>query len=134
MDSIIENRINTMLPLLDEKQIRIYLATEANGLGYGGLKAVHELTGVSMTTIIKGRKELKDGKNEPNRDRKSGGGRKTITQKYGTIQQEVEKIVRNDSLGSPEKTLLWTTKSLRNIGKVLSEKGFTISHDTVGNL
>jgi hypothetical protein len=59
MDSIVENRIKTMLPLLDEKQKRIYLAAEAESLGYGGLKAVHELTGVSKTTIIRGKKNYR---------------------------------------------------------------------------
>jgi DNA-binding MurR/RpiR family transcriptional regulator len=53
MDSIVENRIKAMLPVLDEKQKRIYLAAEAEGLGHGGVKAVHELTGVSETTIIR---------------------------------------------------------------------------------
>jgi len=57
MDSMTENRINTMLPLLDEKQRRIYLAAEVESIGFGGLKAVHELTGVSMTTIIRGKKK-----------------------------------------------------------------------------
>jgi len=134
MDNIVGNRIKTMLPLLDEKQKRIYLATEAEGLGHGGLKAVHELTGMSKTTIIRGKKELQEGNIEQNRIRKSGGGRKTITQKYGNIQEEIERIISNSTLGSPEKTLLWTTKSLRNIEKALREKGFGISHDTIGNL
>jgi transposase len=123
-----------MLPLLDEKQKRVYLATETEGLGYGGLKAVHELTGVSMTTIIRGKKELQEGNLEKKRVRKSGGGRKAITQKYSGIQEEIEKIIENKTLGNPEKILLWTTKSLRNIEKVLSEKGFVVSHDTIGNL
>ncbi|MHB9292421.1 hypothetical protein Holit_01518 [Hollandina sp. SP2] len=73
MDSIVESRIKKMLPLLDEKQKRIYLATEAEGLGYGGLRAVHELTGVSQTTIIRGRKELREGTIEQSRIRKRGG-------------------------------------------------------------
>jgi hypothetical protein len=30
--------------------------------------------------------------------------------------------------------ILWTTKSLRNIEKALREKGFAISHDTIGNI
>ncbi|MDR2053660.1 MAG: ISAzo13 family transposase, partial [Treponema sp.] len=30
--------------------------------------------------------------------------------------------------------MVWTTKSLRNIEKTLREEGFTISHDTVGNV
>jgi len=134
MDSIVENRIMTMLPLLDEKQKRVYLATEAKSLGRGGLKAIHELTGVSQTTIIKGKKELKEGTVEQNRVRKSGGGRKAIAKKYSHIQEEIEKIIGNNTLGSPDRILFWTTKSLRNIEKTLQEKGYAISHDTVGNL
>jgi transposase len=133
MDSVAKNRIKIMLPLLDEKQKRIYLATEAEGLGYGGLKSIHELTGVSKTTIIRGKKELKEGVVVHDRIRKTGGGRKLITQKYSNIQKEIEKIVSNDTLGNPEKIIYWTTKSLRNIEKALREKGIAVSHDTVGN-
>ena len=134
MESVVENRIKTMLPLLDEKQKRIYLATEAEGLGRGGVKAVHELTGVSKTTIIKGKKELQEGKIEKDRVRRGGGGRKSITKKYDGIKEEIEKIVGSDTLGNPEKVLLWTTKSLRNIEASLHESGYEVSHDTIGNL
>jgi len=134
MDSVVENRINTMLSLLDEKQKRVYLATEAKGLGRGGVKAVHELTGVSKTTIIRGKKELHEGTIEQGRIRKSGGGRKSMSQKYNGIKDEIEKIIVNDTLGNPEKVLLWTTKSLRNIEAALHENGYKISHDTIGNL
>jgi transposase len=134
MNSIIENRIKTMLPLLNEKQKRIYLATEVEGLGHGGLKVIHELTGVSKTTIIKGKKELQEGNVEPKRIRRSGGGRKTTMRKYENIQKEIERIVVNNTFGNPEKALLWTTKSLRNIEKALNERGFNISHDTIGNI
>ena len=54
----IEKRVSTMLPLLDEKQKRIFLALEAENIGYGGVKLIHEITGVSQTTIIKGKKNL----------------------------------------------------------------------------
>ena len=134
MDSIVEDRIKTMLPLLDEKQKRIYLAAEAEGLGYGGLKAIHELTGVSKTTIIKGKKEIQEGTIDYKRIRRSGGGRKAIEQKYGSIKEELEKIVGDNTLGNPEKIILWTTKSLRNIENIMREKGFNVSHDTIGNL
>jgi hypothetical protein len=83
--------------LLDEKQKRIYLAKEAEGLGYGGLKAVYELTGMSKTTIVRGKKELREGSVEHNRIRKCGGGRKPIAQKYGAIQQEIEKLSGKDT-------------------------------------
>jgi transposase len=134
MNSIAEDRIKKQLPLLDEKQRRIYLAKEAEGLGCGGLKAVHELTGVSQTTILRGKKELQEGAIEHDRIRRRGGGRKRIMQKYDTIQQEIEKIIGSDTAGNPEKVILWTTKSLRNIENALREKGFAISHDTIGKV
>jgi hypothetical protein len=134
MDCITEDRIRIMLPLLNEKQKRIYLAKESEGLGHGGLKAVHELTGVSKTTIIKAKKELVEDTYGHNRIRKTGAGRKQITQKYPNIYDAIEKIIDNDTLGDPERYILWTTKSLRNIQKTLTQKGFDISHATLGNL
>jgi transposase len=132
---VIEKRVTRMLPLLDEKQKRIFLALEAESIGYGGVKLIHEITGVSQTTIIKGKKELELGEISPDvRIRKKGGGRKRITQKYEDIVDEIEKIVANDTYGDPERVLTWTTKSLRNITTVLQEKGYEISHDTVGNI
>ena len=77
MDKQTEAKIMTMLPLLNERQKRIYLATEAEALGRGGIKELSKLTGVSQTTIIKGKKEISSG--EPLdiiAIRNSGGGRK----------------------------------------------------------
>lgn len=135
MESILETRINTMLPLLDEKQKRAFLALESNALGRGGVKLVHEISGVSQTTIIRGKKELESGKLvNDGRVRKTGGGRKQISEKYKSITEEIEKIVADKTYGNPENPLTWTTKSLRNIKEHLNEKGFEINHDTVGKI
>jgi transposase len=124
-----------MLPLLNEKQRQLYLATEAKSLGHGGLKAIHDLTGTSMTTIIKGQKELNTNPKPNNQQiRKTGGGRKPITQKHQTPKTELEKILENNTTGNPQQPLLWTTKSLRNIEKTLKEKSLNVSHDTIGNV
>ncbi|MDR2719254.1 MAG: hypothetical protein LBC03_00390 [Nitrososphaerota archaeon] len=86
MDSTTKTRIQKILPLLNEKQRRMYLASEVESIGHGGLRAIHELTGTSKTTIIKGKKELQQQQNQNNiqqnqkRIRKTGGGRKSITQ------------------------------------------------------
>jgi len=48
MDKQTEDKIMTMLPLLNERQKRIYLASEAIVLGRGGLKEISQLTGVSQ--------------------------------------------------------------------------------------
>ena len=135
MDSGLVTKINTMLPLLDERQKRIFLALEANALGRGGVKLIHEISGVSQTTIIRGKKELEAG--EPASDRhirNPGGGRKKTTQKYENIKEEIEKIVADKTYGNPENPLTWTTKSLRNIKEHLEEKGYQINHDTVGKI
>ena len=102
MDSKTKDRIQKMLPLLDEKQRRLYLAAETESMGYGGLQAIHELTGISKTTIIKGKHELKnDCKNDDGRIRKNGGGRKAITEKYENITEEIEQIIENWTVPQP---------------------------------
>ena len=135
MDNRTRDRIRKMLPLLDEKQRRLYLAAETESIGHGGLSAIHELTGVSKTTIIKGKNELRNScNNNDGRIRKNGGGRKPITQKYNNITEEIEKIIESSTAGNPERIILWTTKSLRNIEDILREKGLKASHDTIGNI
>lgn len=56
---------------------RWYVAKEAMSLGRGGLKAMHELTGISRPTILKGMEELRNRRTlVSGRIRSSGGGRK----------------------------------------------------------
>ena len=132
MDSVAVNRVQTMLPLLDERQKRLYLAAEANSIGRGGLNEIHKLTGVSKTTIIRGQRELDEGCScDEGRIRKKGGGRKPITRKYENIAEEIEKTVEDDTAGNPENVILWTTKSLRTIQDLLNESGISVSHNTI---
>jgi hypothetical protein len=48
-----------VLRTLDEAQARWYVAKEALALGRGGLRRMHELTGMSQPTILKGMRELR---------------------------------------------------------------------------
>jgi transposase len=128
-------KINSILPMLDEKQRRVYLASEAKALGHGGVKIIHEISGVSQTTIIRGKKELDAGEAEDdNRVRAKGGGRKKTTQKYECISEEIQKIIGEETYGNPENPLSWTTKSLRNITDALQKSGYEVGHDTVGKI
>ncbi len=47
-----------MLDNLNEKDRRLYVASEALRLGYGGITKVHKLSGVSRVTITHGILEL----------------------------------------------------------------------------
>jgi hypothetical protein len=46
-------RFEVLLPHLNERQQRLALATEARLLGHGGVRAVAEVAGVSVTTVRK---------------------------------------------------------------------------------
>ncbi|MDR2758033.1 MAG: hypothetical protein LBB78_01485, partial [Spirochaetaceae bacterium] len=46
-----EERIKMMLPLLDEKQRRSFLASEALAYGYGGIAMAQRLSGMSKNTM-----------------------------------------------------------------------------------
>jgi len=124
-----------MLPLMDEKQARLFLASCANTLGHGGVKAVCEISGFSKTTIIKGKKELANGKYLPKeRVRKSGGGRKKLEETYPELPEWIEAIVSPETYGNPENPLLWTTKSLRKIQDVvLSEHNVYVSFRSIAS-
>ncbi|MCL2107618.1 MAG: hypothetical protein FWH26_11255 [Oscillospiraceae bacterium] len=97
MDSAAVKRIQTMLPHLDEKQKRLFLAAEVESMGRGGLRDIHELTGVSKTTIIRGKRELSEGSSIGGRIRNVGGGRNPITEKYSNIEEKIEEILSEET-------------------------------------
>ncbi len=133
--SLIKEKLR-FLSKLNEKEARHYVALWAIELEWGGVSEVNKLTGKSMTTIRKGIKEINSAKklDEPNRIRKKGSGRKTLTSKKPEIIKNLELIMENDTSGDPMKHLKWTTKSTGNVADELKEKGYRISADTVGRL
>lgn len=67
--------LTRFLSVLDEKQRRLFLGFESLRLGYGGDKAVSDLTGIDVRTIAKGRRELVSHDISVDRIRKPGAGR-----------------------------------------------------------
>lgn len=136
-DSLLQEKYNTLNLLLNERDRRIVFAAEAKSLGPGGLSKVSLLSGISRVTLNSGLKELKDNLvSTPikTKIRKAGGGRKKEVHKNKILEDEIEKIVSPYTMGDPMKPLQWTSKSLRNIAKVLEEKGQKISHRLVGDI
>jgi len=138
MDNIdifsLQNRIETMLPSLNEYQQRRYLASEAKSLGHGGITLVSELSGVSNKTISKGIKELEidDAPLLPlGRCRKAGGGRKPIWESESGILIVLESLISPHTKGDPGRLLLWTNKSLRNLSDELKLEGYTANRNAV---
>mgnify|MGYP003946046373 CR=1 FL=1 len=68
--------------------------------------------------------ELTTAKTLPaERIRDTGGGRKSILQVDKKIVKEIEKIVDENTVGSPMNALKWTSKTSRNIADELFRKG-----------
>ena len=111
-----EEKIKTMLPLLNEYQRRIFLASEAMSYGRRGIQKVSKISGFSMNTIRKGIAEIKANEDlRRERIRKEGGGRKSLTEKYPRIKEHILAIVNPQTYGNPERVLSYTTLSVRTI-------------------
>jgi len=134
MYDVLERKIHQMMPLLDEKQLRRYLGSEAEALGYGGIAIVAQISGKARNTIVAGIKENKSGENSAVGIRKAGGGRKPIREKHPEIAKVIENIVSDSTFGNPENPLTYTTKSTRKIKQILNEQGYEIGHNVVGDI
>jgi hypothetical protein len=134
MYETLKNKIRQMMPLLNEKQLRRYLGSEAEALGHGGIGVISIISGKARNTITAGIKENKNKENDENRIRRPGGGRKSIKEKHPEILKLIESIVSDCTFGNPENPLAYTTKSTRKIKQVLNEKGYTIGHNVVADI
>jgi hypothetical protein len=91
---------------------------------------------MSRQTLTEGVKELDraDSVMPAGRSRKAGGGRKPVWEKQTGIPDMLEELVCAHTKGDPTTTLLWTNKSLRNLERGLSEKGYKASCRVVGEM
>jgi hypothetical protein len=112
------------------------LSAEAKSLGYGGISLISRISGMSRQTLTEGVKELDctDSIMPEGRNRKSGGGRKSVWETQPGIPEALEEIVSAHTKGDPMTTLLWTNKSLRNLEKGLAENGYSVSYRVVGEM
>jgi len=123
-----------MLPELDERQRRLFLANEAISYGHGGVTLVSQISGMSRTTIIKGIKEIKNGTRSNGMIRRRGGGRNYVERNYPCIEDIIREIIDNRTYGDPTRVLSYTTESLRKITQKLSEQDIEVGHVTVGKI
>lgn len=131
----IRSRHRSIWPHLDEKMRRLWVASEAQSLGHGGVKLLHEVTGLSRSSIIAGIKELSDGAaSAVGRIRRAGGGRKALKETDQNLFVALRSLVESSTMGDPESPLLWTTQSLRTLAAHLCSQGHKIGHVSVGTL
>jgi hypothetical protein len=117
-------------PTLNELQWRIYLGTESEKIGFGGISIVARDSGSDRKTIRKGVVESKQP--FPKRVRKIGGGRKGLKETDVTLVKDLEEIL--EPKGDPMTFVKWTTKSLAHLVASLEDKQHTIKKSALADL
>lgn len=131
----LSKKFSLVLPFLDERARRLVLASEAKGLGFGGISKVSRASGLSRKAISKGIDELESGKViAPGRIRRAGAGRKRVTLLDPKMVDSLTDLIEPDTRGDPESPLRWTCKSTRTIARQLSKSGHPVSHTKVAHL
>ena len=123
-----------MLPLLDERQKRLFLANEAISYGRGGISMVSRISGMSRTTITKAVGELNNDNSFDGKTRRPGGGSKYKELYYSDIEERIHRIIDGKTYGDSMRVLSHTTESLRKIQIELEKENIMVGHVTVGKI
>jgi len=135
IDTAIKARFAALSPFLDERERRLFVASEAQAAGRGGIAAVARATGIARSTIGRGLADLRVGAQElGHRVRRRGGGKKPATETQPGLLQALQDLVEPSIRGDPESALLWVSKSQRHLSAALSGRGFTAGQKLVGRL
>jgi transposase len=127
-------KFGVLLPHLDERQRRLYLASEARSLGHGGVAVVAAAAGVTRQTVSAGVAELEAGGEPLERARRAGAGRKRAQEKDPGLKPALLELVEPGSRGDPMSPLQWTTKSTRKLADELTARDHKTGPDTVARL
>ena len=131
----LRTRYARMVPFLDERGRRLFVAGEALSLGHGGVTAVSAATGMARSTINRGLADLKAGRDDlGGAVRRPGGGRKRAVETQPGLLAALEALIEDAIRGDPEAPLRWVSRSQRNIAEALRRQGFEVSQKLVGRL
>ena len=135
----IESRYRSLSMLMDERMRRQWAAADSRTYGWGGVRAVGGVIGMSPNTIRKGLEELAARDENPQAPvetglRRAGAGRKKRTQTDPQLLQALESLVEPTTRGDPQSPLRWTLKSTTQLAQELTRQKHPVSPRTVGRL
>lgn len=122
---------------MDERMTRLWAGAEAEAIGHGGIVAVSRATGLAISTVQKGRNELRAGAKSDGlvKVRRKGGGRRKHEEAHPELLPALKKLVDPATRGDPESPLRWTAKSAVVLAEEMFKTyGISVSDKTVGKL
>jgi hypothetical protein len=131
----IRSRWRQAAAFLDERGRRLLAANEALAQGHGGISATSIATGLARSTIDRGIRQLRSGRNDLGpRQRLPGGGRKSAVAHQPGLLAALEKLIEDVIRGDPCSPLRWVSRSQRHLAKALTARGFQVNQRLVGKL
>src|SRR5271169_6310150 len=127
----IQYRWDTVGSKLDERGRRLFAAAEVRTAGWGGLLVVARITGLARSTINRGEDDLDAEPLAKGQVRRSGGGRRAVSETDPELVPELKRLVEPAILGDPMRPLIWVSKSMDKLAETLTAMGHPISADTV---
>ena len=118
---------------LDERGRRLFAAGEVRAAGRGGKVAVAGITGLALSTLGHGLRDL-DVPLPEGRTRAKGGGRQRLSDKAPTLLADLERVVAPATLGCPMRPLLWVSKSHDKLAVEMRKLGHQISATSIKRL
>ena len=137
--SRIAKKYEALRGVMDEQLRRLWAASEARALGYGGVSIVARAVGLTRPTITAGLKELGDTRQlvsmaPKRRVRRHGAGRPRVTDSDAGLRPALEQLVEPATRGDPMSPLRWTCKSVRTLAAELTRQGHRVSYQTVSEV
>jgi Rhodopirellula transposase DDE domain len=131
----IRARYNALGPFLNERDRRLFAASEARAAGRGGIAAVSRTTGIARSTIGRGLADLRSGAVRcSERVRRRGGGQKPAIETQPGILEALNELAEPSIRGDPEAVLRWVSLSQRHLSAALAKRGFIAGQKLVGRL
>ena len=137
-EAVLAAKFAVMRGLLDERQWRVYLGTEARALGHGGIAAVARASGASPVTVAAGAAEAGDEGElavlARGRSRRPGAGRPKAEDAQPGLRQALGALLEEATRGDPVAEITWCSLSLRDLERRLAARGFRCRKDAVARI
>lgn len=136
-EATVRKRFKALKGVLDERTRRLWAGAEAEAIGHGGIALVARATGMAISTVQKGRNELRAGAKSDNlvnvRRRGAGGVKHEV--RHPELVPALKQLVDPATRGDPESPLRWPAKSAVALSReMFYAHGIRVSDKTIGKL